>query len=63
MFNNQNPSNYDLAIGFLQVFDLLLNLSQTSNDEIMKELQHQNKDYFERILKNQEEILARLKGE
>lgn len=61
--NNQNPSNYDLAVGFLQVFDLLLNLSQTSNDELMKELQHQNKDYFEKIIANQEEILNRLRGE
>lgn len=61
--NNQNPSKYDLMVGFLQVFDLLLNLSQTSNDEIMKELQHQNKDYFEKIIANQEEILNRLRGE
>ena len=61
--NNQNPSSYDLAVGFLQVFDLLLNLSQTSNDELMKELQHQNKDYFEKIIANQEEILIRLRGE
>ena len=61
--NNQNPSSYDLAVGFLQVFDLLLNLSQTSNDELMKELQHQNKDYFEKIIANQEEILNRLRGE
>lgn len=61
--NNQNPSGYDLAVGFLQVFDLLLNLSQTSNDELMKELQHQNKDYFEKIIANQEEILRRISGE
>lgn len=61
--NNQNPSEYDLVVGFLQVFDLLLNLSQTSNDELMKELQHQNKDYFEKIIANQEEILNRLRGE
>lgn len=47
---DNQPSNYDLAIGFLQVFDLLLNLSQVSNDDILKELQHQNNDYLERII-------------
>ena len=47
---DNQPSNYDLAIGFLQVFDLLLNISQVSNDDILKELQHQNNDYLERII-------------
>lgn len=48
-YNQDNPSNYDLAIGFLQVFDLLLNVSQSSNDDIMKELQHQNSNYLETL--------------
>ena len=48
-YNQDNPSNYDLVIGFLQVFDLLLNVSQSSNDDIMKELQHQNSDYLETL--------------
>lgn len=64
---NNQPSNYDLAIGFLQVFDLLLNVSQSTNDDILRELQHQNNDYLskiisqnEEILQNQEKILKRL---
>lgn len=48
-YNQDNPSNYDLVIGFLQVLDLLLNVSQSSNDDIMKELQHQNSDYLETL--------------
>lgn len=67
---NNQPSNYDLAIGFLQVFDLLLNVSQSTNDDILKELQHQNNDYLskiisqnEEILQNQEKILKRLGSE
>lgn len=47
---NNQPSNYDLAIGFLQVFDLLLNLNQVSNDDILKELQTQDSLYLEKIL-------------
>ena len=47
---NSQPSNYDLAIGFLQVFDVLLNVSQVSNDDILKELQEQNSLYLNNIL-------------
>ena len=59
--NNQNPSSYDLAVGFLQVFDLLLNVSQTSNDELMKELQHQNSDYLEKFLHDIDTIIKQNK--
>ena len=47
---NNQPSNYDLALGFLQVFDVLLNVSQVSNDDILKELQTQDSLYLEKIL-------------
>lgn len=50
--NNDNPNNYELALGFLQVFDVLLNVNQVSNDVLFKELQHQNTDYLEKIMKN-----------
>ena len=40
----QGKSDYDLILGFFQVIDLLLNVSQVSNDALMKELQEQNKN-------------------
>ena len=43
---DNGPSNYDLALGLLQVFDVLLNVSQVSNDVLLKELQNQNKEYL-----------------
>ena len=49
------PSNYDLALGFLQVFDVILNISQVSNDVLFKELQKQDKEYLEKIIKQNEE--------
>ena len=52
---DNQPSNYDLAIGFLQVFDLFL--IQVSNDDILKELQHQNNDYLERIIEDNNLII------
>lgn len=45
---------------FLQVADFQMNIQQSSNDDIMKELQHQNKDYLEKIIENQNEILKKL---
>lgn len=44
---------------FLQVADFQMNVQQSSNDDIMRELQHQNKSYLEKIIANQEEILAK----
>lgn len=45
---------------FLQVADFQMNAQQSSNDDIMWELQHQNKAYLEKIIANQEEILKKL---
>ena len=58
---SNNLTNYDLAIGFLQVFDLILNISQTSNDVLFQELQKQNKEYLEKIIKQNNEIIELLK--
>lgn len=61
MNNNSLPSEYDLFLGFLQIYDLLLNLNQTSNDTIMQELQKQNKEYLSKIINQNEEIIKLLK--
>lgn len=61
MNNNSLPSEYDLFLGFLQIYDLLLNLNQTSNDTIMQELQKQNKEYLSKIISQNEEIIKLLK--
>lgn len=59
--NNEIPNNYDLVIGFLQVFDLLLNINQVSNDVLLKELQKQNKEYLEKIIEQNNKIIELLK--
>lgn len=58
--NNDEPSNYDLALGFLQVFDVILNISQVSNDVLLKELQRQDKEYLEKIIEQNETIIELL---
>lgn len=47
---------------FLQMADFEMNVKQSSNDDIMRELGNQNKNYLEKIVANQEEILSLLKG-
>ncbi len=44
----------------LQIADFQMNLEQTSNDEIMDELQKQNKSYLETIIDKQNKILKML---
>ena len=56
----QKEDNNELLFGFLQVIDLILNVSQTSNDELMKELQEQDRKYLSKIIKQNEEIKASL---
>ena len=55
-----NSTNYELALGFLQVFDVLLNVSQVSNDVILRELQKQNAIYLETIIAQNKKILELL---
>lgn len=57
----KDTTNNDLIFGFLQVIDLMLNLSQTSNDELMKELQEQDRKYLSKIVSQNNEIIRLLK--
>lgn len=59
--NNDKPSNYDLALGFLQVFDVILNISQVSNDVLLKELQKQDKEYLGKIIEQNKIIIEQNK--
>lgn len=53
-------SNLDTFANFIQILSYQEILKETSNDELFEELQHQNKQYLEQILKNQTEIITRL---
>lgn len=65
-----NENNFGLLAyiaNISQLMDLGLNLSQTSNDELMKHLQkqeyvldQQTNDYLKKIIENQEEIIRLL---
>ena len=44
----------------LQIMGYQNDISQSSNDDLMRELQKQDKAYLERIIENQNKILEKL---
>lgn len=72
---NNNENDFDkyerlnLLANIFQILDLTLNLSQSSNDDIMKKLLNQDKvldeqtnKYLKTIIKNQEKIIKILEN-
>ena len=54
-------NNLDLTSLILQLYSLILLMQDFNNTDLMQELQKQDTQYFEKIIKNQEEILNILK--
>ena len=63
---NGNGNNLDfldmltILSVILQIMDYQNDMSQSSNDDLMKELQRQDKAYLEKIIENQNKILEKL---
>ena len=55
----RNPID-NLAL-ILQAISLQILFQDYNNKDLMQELQHQNNDYFEKIIKQNEEMLSILK--
>lgn len=53
----------DITSLFLQILSLQILFQDYNNTDLMQELQKQDTQYFERIIKNQEEILDLLRKE
>ena len=63
---NNNVNNLDfldmltiLSVA-LQIMGYQNDMSQSSNDDLMRELQRQDKAYLEKIIENQNKILEKL---
>ena len=54
-------SNIDITSLFLQALSLQILFRDYNNSDLMQELQHQNRDYFEKIIEQNSEILKILK--
>lgn len=58
---NNNLSFIDILTVFslmLQMQNYQADLKSASNDDLMRELQRQDREYFEQIIKNQNRILS-----
>ena len=53
-------SNLDTFANFIQILSYQELLEQATADDVLQELQHQNKTYLEEIVNMQKEILTRL---
>lgn len=61
MYNNDNFFNRLTISDFIMQFiTMLWVMEDASNNDLMSELQRQNREYLEKIIKNQEEILSKL---
>lgn len=63
VLNNENLNILDMLTIFsvlLQLMDLNHNSKDLSNNELMKELQRQDREYLEKIIENQNKILEKL---
>ena len=65
--NNQNNGNNLGLFDMLTLFSVILqvvgyqnDLAQTTTDDLMEELQRQDRAYLDKIIENQNEILKRL---
>ena len=56
-------NNLDATSLILQLYSLILLIQDYNNSDLMQELQKQDTQYFEKIIKNQEEILTLLRKE
>ena len=63
---NNNGNNLDfldvltILSVMLQIMGYQNDMSQSSNDDLMRELQRQDKEYLDKIIENQNKILEKL---
>ena len=55
-------NNLDFASLILQIYNLMLLMQDFNNADLMQELQRQDKEYLEKIVEQNDEILKTLKG-
>ena len=60
MNNGCNLDGLGAFSDVLQIINFLLNVSQSTTDDLMGELQHQNSEYLETIIQQNKEIIERL---
>lgn len=62
MFSKSNSDNLSTLANLLQIASFLLLINEASNNNLLDELQNQDKNYLEKIVKQNEQIIERLKN-
>lgn len=60
---NRNDQFYDtlsMATAILQLITIMITSNDSSNNELMQELQKQDREYLDKIIKQNNEILEKL---
>ena len=55
-----NSESLNTLANILQIASFLLLTNEASNNKILEELQHQNKEYLEKAIEQNEQIIERL---
>lgn len=50
-------NDFNYFIGFIQIINFMMYLKDVDNDTILHELQKQNKEYLQKIIKQNEKII------
>lgn len=58
--NDQFYDTLSMATTILQLVTIMITSSDSSNNELMKELQRQDREYLEKIIEQNNEILKKL---
>lgn len=60
MFNQEFYNRMNISSFLLEVMTVFMVMADATNNELMEELQRQDREYLEKIIQNQEKILEKL---
>lgn len=60
MFNQEFYNRMNISSFLLEITTVLMVMADATNNDLMNELQKQDREYLEKIIRNQEKILEKL---
>lgn len=60
MFNQEFYNRMNISSFLLEIMTVFMVMADATNNDLMNELQKQDREYLEKIIQNQEKILEKL---
>ena len=60
MFNQEFYNRMNISSFLLEIMTVLMVMADATNNDLMNELQKQDREYLDKIIQNQEKILEKL---